>query len=512
MDGFKNTTKMKYMGAGGMVDGYSMGGYAKGGNAKPMMKGGDAKPMMAKGGNAKVGAKISKVMGEFKKGDLHSGSKDGPKVKSPKQAMAIALSEAGKGKMPMKKGGGGDVKVGKMPPLGESVKSGNRVSKMTAAEMREMEERFGNKRRPSPGDSVKSGNRIAKEEADEARHLGVFKKGGKVRKYAEGGAVAPARPAFNPTQALNAFSADLARRVKAGTMTVAQAQQAQSQFRNQVQLNTKTPQTASSASAAAGHIMNSVMSPPNAGGVSAGHRDLGQKLQAQIKAGQLTAAQARDILNSNSPALRQLEEMKAKSRAAAQAPTPMRQPEMVRDAAYREGRDYTTDPRTGQRVPVRNSDPFGGSFGKLQPPPMQTYTPPERTTRPDPNVIQPTILTANGRVPNPAYTADVAMQRYSTQLPTDNYYSPQERQQIMSSIQNAYAQPGATGQQVGKAYQNASAAATRARPTVGAPSTQPSMPTTPMVQPPAIDPFAPVTRPPPMPGFRMGGMAKRGGY
>ena len=186
MDGFKNTTKMKYMG-GGMVDGYSMGGYAKGGNAKPMMKGGDAKPMMAKGGNAKVGAKISKVMGEFKKGDLHSGSKDGPKVKSPKQAMAIALSEAGKGKMPMKKNEGG--KIGKMPPLGESVKSGNRMSKMTAAEMREMEARFGNKRRPSPGDSVKSGNRIAKEEADEARHLGVFKKGGKVRKYAEGGAV-----------------------------------------------------------------------------------------------------------------------------------------------------------------------------------------------------------------------------------------------------------------------------------------------------------------------------------
>ena len=189
MDGFKNTTKMKYMGAGGMVDGYSMGGHAKGGNVKPMMKGGDAKPMMAKGGNAKVGAKISKVMGEFKKGDLHSGSKDGPKVKSPKQAMAIALSEAGKGKMPMKKNEGG--KIGKMPPLGESVKSGNRMSKMTAAEMREMEERFGNKRRPSPGDSVKSGNRIAKEEADEARHFGVFKKGGKVRKYAEGGAVEP---------------------------------------------------------------------------------------------------------------------------------------------------------------------------------------------------------------------------------------------------------------------------------------------------------------------------------
>lgn len=37
-------------------------------------------------------------MREFKKGKLHSGSKKGPKVKSKKQAVAIALSEAGKSK------------------------------------------------------------------------------------------------------------------------------------------------------------------------------------------------------------------------------------------------------------------------------------------------------------------------------------------------------------------------------------------------------------------------------
>ncbi len=42
--------------------------------------------------------KISKVMREFKAGDLHSGSKKGPMVKSKKQAIAIALSEAGKSK------------------------------------------------------------------------------------------------------------------------------------------------------------------------------------------------------------------------------------------------------------------------------------------------------------------------------------------------------------------------------------------------------------------------------
>ena len=42
--------------------------------------------------------KISKVMREYKAGKLHSGSKSGPTVKSTKQAIAIALSEAGKSK------------------------------------------------------------------------------------------------------------------------------------------------------------------------------------------------------------------------------------------------------------------------------------------------------------------------------------------------------------------------------------------------------------------------------
>ena len=38
-------------------------------------------------------AKVGKVMGEFKRGTLHSG-KGGPVVKSRKQAVAIAMSEA----------------------------------------------------------------------------------------------------------------------------------------------------------------------------------------------------------------------------------------------------------------------------------------------------------------------------------------------------------------------------------------------------------------------------------
>ena len=58
-----------------------------------------AKPKMAKGGDvvakapAKQQAKVAKVRGEFKEGSLHSG-KGGKVVKSPKQAIAIALSEA----------------------------------------------------------------------------------------------------------------------------------------------------------------------------------------------------------------------------------------------------------------------------------------------------------------------------------------------------------------------------------------------------------------------------------
>jgi len=46
----------------------------------------------------KKGGKVQKVMHEFKSGKLHSGSKKGPVVKSRKQAIAIALSEAGKSK------------------------------------------------------------------------------------------------------------------------------------------------------------------------------------------------------------------------------------------------------------------------------------------------------------------------------------------------------------------------------------------------------------------------------
>jgi hypothetical protein len=43
----------------------------------------------------KQATKIGKVMSEYKAGTLNTGSKTGPIVKSKKQAVAIALSQAG---------------------------------------------------------------------------------------------------------------------------------------------------------------------------------------------------------------------------------------------------------------------------------------------------------------------------------------------------------------------------------------------------------------------------------
>jgi hypothetical protein len=185
--------------AGGMADGY------------------------AKGGSVKGAAKIGKVMGEFKAGELHSGSKSGPKVTNPKQATAIAMSEARKAgaKMPMKKAGGGSVNrmppiggsVNRMPPIGDSVASGNRMSEMEAKEMREMMRRAPGAgamseremrqvkkrvpvapRLPLIGDSVASGNRMSlMDAADRAAVLRTTPraKGGAMAKKGGGLAAMP---------------------------------------------------------------------------------------------------------------------------------------------------------------------------------------------------------------------------------------------------------------------------------------------------------------------------------
>ena len=97
MDGFKNTTKTNYDTASGRK--FANGGMTVSRNDMADGQGPMSKPAMvakyAKGGSVKKGEqKIGRVMKEFTEGKLHSGSKEGPKVKSTKQAVAIALNEA----------------------------------------------------------------------------------------------------------------------------------------------------------------------------------------------------------------------------------------------------------------------------------------------------------------------------------------------------------------------------------------------------------------------------------
>lgn len=48
--------------------------------------------------------KVRQVMHEFKHGELRSGSKRGPRVKSRAQAVAIALNQSRKGRRSKRKG------------------------------------------------------------------------------------------------------------------------------------------------------------------------------------------------------------------------------------------------------------------------------------------------------------------------------------------------------------------------------------------------------------------------
>ena len=97
MKGFKNSTKTSYDTASGRK--FANGGMVVSRNDTADGQGPMNKPAMvakyAKGGHVKkADQKIGRVMTEFTEGKLHSGSKEGPKVKSTKQAVAIALNEA----------------------------------------------------------------------------------------------------------------------------------------------------------------------------------------------------------------------------------------------------------------------------------------------------------------------------------------------------------------------------------------------------------------------------------
>jgi hypothetical protein len=129
---------------GGKVPGYEMDRLPA---KKPPGRGMDLAPSKrfkgeyegyAKGGKVK-GEKIAKVMREYKEGKLHSGSKKGPVVKNPKQAMAIALSEA----RAAKKAKGGEIfsdeymaYESKGPKTRYTAAKGRRMAKERAMERR----------------------------------------------------------------------------------------------------------------------------------------------------------------------------------------------------------------------------------------------------------------------------------------------------------------------------------------------------------------------------------------
>jgi hypothetical protein len=146
MDGFKNSTKTSYDTTSGRK--FARGGMTVSRNDMPGGEGPMNKPAMvakyAKGGHVNKGEqKIGRVMEEYTKGKLHSGSKEGPKVKSTKQAVAIALNEAraagakiprvNKARGGMMEEGGTYNERGKRATLAEIAAEGRRVeNEMTA--------------------------------------------------------------------------------------------------------------------------------------------------------------------------------------------------------------------------------------------------------------------------------------------------------------------------------------------------------------------------------------------
>jgi hypothetical protein len=152
----------------------------------------------AKGGAVKGKSKIAKVMGEYKRGELHSGSKKGPKVKSREQAVAIALSEARKAgaKIP-KKSEGGEIYSTEYLAYGDKkgpYRGSPKKAKMLGRQDRRAREAMERAEKYAPGMSLDMPGKVVKKakgggfpdltgdgkvtRADVLKGRGVFKKGG----------------------------------------------------------------------------------------------------------------------------------------------------------------------------------------------------------------------------------------------------------------------------------------------------------------------------------------------
>lgn len=77
---------------------------------------------------------------------------------------------------------------GGMPSMKESMESGNRVSRQVGAETKKLMPAT-RSTRPSVGDAIASGNRMSKENAKDLKAVKKYAKGGKVKRYDDGGGV-----------------------------------------------------------------------------------------------------------------------------------------------------------------------------------------------------------------------------------------------------------------------------------------------------------------------------------
>lgn len=151
-------------------------------------------------------AKVSRVMREFKKGDLKSSS--GQKVTNPKQAIAIGLSEAGISK----KAKGGEMKESKamMKKEVSFMKKKGAPKSMLKHEMAEMK---GMKKGGYAGGGmpmvIKDGKKVPAFAADGE---GKMKKGGAVKKMGMGGSAVPYGLPPGVKQALQSSSAKMSTR------------------------------------------------------------------------------------------------------------------------------------------------------------------------------------------------------------------------------------------------------------------------------------------------------------